>query len=223
MTSERPTLPVPPGSLTTGSAVDVQNELACLRAALGAAELEYQRAIAENDELRRSLRQQRDQRATMERMLTETASLAALYVTSYRLLECIERDELLTVLQEAIISLVGSESFVVFDVGEGERLEVVAQVGLEPRQIEAAQARPPLVARCLKSCDLYMSDADAEEPAAVIPLCRGGVAEGLVVIFSLLPHKPSFLASDRELLSMLSTHVATAMHRAALHAQAAPS
>jgi hypothetical protein len=230
---------------TLGYVRELQDELSCLRTALGTAELEYQRVLAENDGLRRTLREQLDHRAKMEAMLDtvsrertemsaryqavalETASLASLYVTSYRLHESLARDELLTVLQEAIISLLGSEAYVVFDVSREGALETAASMGLAEEQVASVQRRPPLIQRCLDSCEIYVQGTDGEgteradgELAAVVPLCRDGVSEGLVVVFSLLPHKPGFTPSDRELLNLLSAHVATALYRADLHARA---
>jgi hypothetical protein len=230
---------------TLGYVRELQDELACLRAALGAAESEHRRVVVENEGLRRTIKEHSDQRAKLEELLeavkrertemsaryqsvaSETASLATLYVTSYRLQDTLDRAELLTVLQEAIISLLGSEAFVVFDVRRDGSLAEVASMGLDAGQIASVRGRPPLVERCLDSCAIYVEGdggaEDAGELAAVVPLCREGVAEGVVVIFSLLPHKPSFLPADRELLNLLSAHVAPALHCADLHARAGAS
>lgn len=242
-------LPDPTERVSTGDALgavrELREELSCLRAAVGAAELEYQRAIAENDALRRSLREQRRRCLELDEMLDaakrgraeisaryeaialETASLATLYVTSYRLHESVTRDELVTVLREAIISLLGSEAFAIFDVGPGGRLDPVSSMGLEPATIEAVQRRPPLVERCLASGVVHIcedTDGDASDGyAAVVPLRRDGVTEGLIVVFSLLPHKRGLAAADRELLELLSAHAATALYRAGLHGRVAPS
>jgi len=51
---------------------------------------------------------------------------------------------------------------------------------------------------------------------ALVPLKRGERTDGLVAVFSMLPHKPELTAGDVALLELLSTHGSRSLHYADL-------
>src|SRR2546430_882566 len=66
----------------------------------------------------------------------QSANLANLYVASYRLHGSLDRDEVIEVLQEILINLVGSEEFAVYErEGESASMRVVSCFGVDTARV----------------------------------------------------------------------------------------
>jgi predicted nuclease with TOPRIM domain len=62
------------------------------------------------------------------------SNLANLYVVSYRLHGTLDRSEVLSVIEEIIINLIGSEELAIFEVDQaGSSLDLVASFGMNPK------------------------------------------------------------------------------------------
>lgn len=158
-------------------------------------------------------------------------NLANLYVATYRLHETVDREEVLTVLEEIIVNLVGSEAFAVFEKGSSDSdLRLATSFGLEDHELDGLDFDRGLIARTMQSRELQIAHGTqgsvgegVPDVLACVPLRLGEETLGLVVIFRLLPQKPGFLPLDYELLDLLASHAATSLYVSRLRDRVAGS
>lgn len=168
----------------------------------------------------------------LRHLRSELAGYANLYVSSVRLHGAAERDEVLTVIQEIVISLVGSEEFGIFELrDDADELEASLAFGLDAETVAWVASRPDVVADCIADGRVRVrSEAAPLGPGefaarltALVPLRLAGATSGLVAIFSMLPHKPELDVRDHPLLELLASNASTSLHYAELKARFAAS
>lgn len=155
----------------------------------------------------------------------QNADLANLYVASYRLHATLDRLEVISVIEEIIINLIGSEELAIFERDPEDSLwSVAGGFGIAEDRLERLAAEISagngLIAKVAADGDRYLAADDAPEPAsaleaglsACIPLTLDGDVQGVVAIFELLGHKVGFERVDLELLDLLATHAAMALY-----------
>ena len=148
------------------------------------------------------------------------SNLANLYVVSYRLHGTLERSEVLLVIEEIIINLIGSEELAVFEVDEqGAFLELVSSFGIEPEKYRHIPMGSGLIGQVALEGRPYIAERRAYEELpendnliACIPLKLGDRVTGAVAMFSLLPQKSGLGSLDYELFDLLATHAAMALY-----------
>lgn len=164
----------------------------------------------------------------LSRLRGDLASYANLYVASHRLHGARELAEVLTVLEELVISVVGSEEFGVFAVEEGsDRLVPLRTFGLDPAAAAWVSADDGAAAQCMVDGRLRIGgpgrDLSSHEIGsrltALVPLRLDQRVVGLIAIFSMLPHKPELAYADITLLELISSHAAISLDYARLRAR----
>ncbi|CAG0958238.1 hypothetical protein MYXO_00607 [Myxococcaceae bacterium] len=154
----------------------------------------------------------------------ENNSLASLYVASFQLHSTLDLEEVLRIVVEIVINLIGAERFVVYLVDDKTGiLEPVASEG-EPAE---GLVRIPLGQGILGGAALARGatcrDATASEdpsaPIVCIPLRIEDRPLGAIAIYNLLQQKDCFTPLDHELFNLLAGHAATAIFSARLYAQ----
>ena len=154
----------------------------------------------------------------------ENNNLANLYVASYQLHSTLDIDEVLKIVIEIVINLIGAEVFAVYLLdGKNEELRVVAAEGVPPSEIPSCQLGKGSLGKAIAvtetTCwDTTRSD-DYTEPIVCIPLQIEKRPIGAIAIFSLLQQKEGFTALDHELFNVLGGHAATALFAARLYGQ----
>ena len=151
------------------------------------------------------------------------ASLANLYVASYRLHGTLDRGELIGVIQEIVINLIGSEELAIFECDSAGALSVAASVGIDAESCERAASRSPQLRDAAQTGEIWIAEQAAEAPGqltACVPLCADDRVAGVIAIFRLLPQKTGLEPLDRELFELLGSHAGTALYLAHLHAEA---
>jgi putative methionine-R-sulfoxide reductase with GAF domain len=155
-------------------------------------------------------------------------NLANLYVASYQLHSTLDFKEVVRIVQEIVINLIGAEVFHVLMVSEKTgQLEVEASEGQTP-----ARTTIPLgdgiIGRAARSGENYFTEqvarkepAPFEEPIAVIPLKIKDSTIGVISINKLLVQKTQFTSMDYELFTLLAGHAATAVFSAKLYSTSA--
>jgi hypothetical protein len=162
----------------------------------------------------RELRREQD----CARLADEHAHLASLHVASTRLLESVERDDVLCAIQEIVANLIGSEELVVYSLREDTRMLVpLTSMGIDAARIGDVPLGCGVVGRVAESGEAYVDEGarggkDVGALTACIPLVLRGRVLGVVAIYRLLVQKPALEPSDRQLLQLLSTHAAVALH-----------
>ena len=154
----------------------------------------------------------------------ENNNLANLYVASYQLHSTLDLEEVLRIVVEIVINLVGAETFAVYALdGESGELKVVASEGAAGADFpvgrlgEGAVGEGATAAEAL--CLSTESSDDLSQPMVVIPLHIQKQPIGAIAIFSLLQQKQGFTALDHELFNLLGGHAATSLFAARLYSQ----
>ena len=166
-----------------------------------------------------------NQRFTTEYVQIEeqSANLANLYVASYRLHGTLARDEVLTIIQEILINLVGSEEIAVFEVDEdGRALSLCASFGVDEQRYRSVGFDSGVIGRVARDGEPFFGNGDREAEdgvTACIPLKVNGRLTGVIAVFALLPQKAGLEAIDHELFELLGTHAAVALYCSRLDAK----
>jgi hypothetical protein len=157
----------------------------------------------------------------------ENNNLANLYVASYQLHSTLDPSEVLRVIVEIVINLIGAEVFCVYvcQQNAGE-LEPVAAEGADLDSFAPLRLGDGVVGEAVESGVVYCSDRPDSEsessglrPIVSIPLRVVDVPVGAIVVYRLLRQKSGFSALDHELFTLLAGHAATAIFASRLYAQ----
>jgi chemotaxis protein CheD len=118
--------------------------------------------------------------------------------------------------REVVANLVGSEEFALFEVGPGNRTQLLDASGVITDALgdsdagivgAVATTGKPFIRRA-GGAGVPGSDASI---TACLPLRIRGSVVGVLAIFRLLPHKAALEDGDLALFDLLSTHVASAL------------
>jgi transcriptional regulator with GAF, ATPase, and Fis domain len=226
--------------LDKSDSTTVQRELSRLRRQVAALEEENVRLNQEISEMQDTLGKQmaalheRLQKAESENREFASACVQVqqqnevinnLYVASHRLHATLDPDEVMKIIQEILIELVGAEEFgiLLLDPKKG-RLQLVAGEGAAQRLPAASlPAGEGILGEVAASGEPFFFQPDNGDerglplPQAAIPLNFNGSAVGVIAIFKLLNQKAGFSAIDYQLLQLVAAHAATALVSARLH------
>jgi len=157
-------------------------------------------------------------------------NLANLYVASYQLHSTLDFKEVIQIVQEIVINLIGAEAFAILLLDEKTNdLRAIACEGEDVVPgIENLSARlgDGILGGVAKTGESYYINQDVEggrvtleKPLAAVPLKIKEHVIGLIAIYKLLQQKDSFSAVDYELFSLLAAHAATAIFSSKLYSQ----
>lgn len=157
----------------------------------------------------------------------ENNNLANLYVASYQLHSTLDFNEVLRIVLEIIINLIGAEKFVIFLMDEKtNELIPVAAEGLVLSQIEKIKLGETKIGKVAKDGESYFMETieypeniDVTKPIVCIPLKIKEHVIGVISIYSLFIQKNSFSNIDYELFNLLAGHAATAIFSSKLYTQ----
>ena len=155
----------------------------------------------------------------------QNEALTNLYVASQRLHATFDLEEVKAIITEILVEMVGAEEFglLVLD-REKKNLHVLAGEGIRERlpkeTLPVGEGIIGDVARTGESF-YFVPKSEAEKnahlPLATLPLKLGDQTVGVVVIYRLLGHKPSFSPIDHQILELVAAHAASALVSARLH------
>jgi putative methionine-R-sulfoxide reductase with GAF domain len=151
-------------------------------------------------------------------------NLANLYVASYQLHSTLDYKEVVRIVQEIVINLIGAEAFHLFMVSEKTgQLELETSEGQEA-PVAAIPMGEGLIGGAARSGENYFADVVAhaeptpfDQPIAVVPLKIKETVIGVISINKLLVQKTAFSNMDYELFTLLAGHAATAIFSARLY------
>ncbi|HKR63971.1 MAG TPA: GAF domain-containing protein [Thermoanaerobaculia bacterium] len=157
-------------------------------------------------------------------------NLANLYVASYQLHSTLDFREVIQIVQEIIINLIGAETFAILLLDEKtNELKTIAYEGEDVMPgVETISTRlgEGVLGTVAKTGESYYVNQDVEggaitleKPLAAVPLKIKEHVIGLIVIYRLLQQKDAFSAVDYELFSLLAAHAATAIFSSKLYSQ----
>ena len=157
-------------------------------------------------------------------------NLASLYVASYQLHSTLDFREVIQIVQEIVINLIGAEAFAILLLDEKtNELKTIAfegddaMPGLDQISTRLGEG---IMGNVAKTGESYYVNQDVEggavtieKPLAAVPLKIKEHVIGLIVIYKLLQQKDAFSAVDYELFSLLAAHAATAIFSSKLYSQ----
>lgn len=154
----------------------------------------------------------------------ENNNLANLYVASYQLHSTLALSEVLKIIIEIVINLIGAEVFAVYVQDEKSgSLEAVASEGVEVSKFPKISPGSGVIGGSVSSSETFCGETgssdDWEAPIACIPLRVQDRPIGAIAIYSLLEQKDTFTPLDHELFTLLAGHAATAIFAAQLYSQ----
>lgn len=148
----------------------------------------------------------------------ENNMLANLYIASYQLHSTLDFKEVLQIILEIVINLIGAEEFGVLLLDEKtNRLEPVASEGLVTAELPSVAVGKGIIGEAVQSGENYFIDSmegyerDFEKPIVCIPLKIKEHVIGVIAIYKLLTQKDEFTNVDYELFTLLAGHAATAV------------
>ena len=155
----------------------------------------------------------------------QNEGLANLYVASFQLHSTLDPEEVLGIVKEIIINLVGSEEFAIFlaDKRTGEFSPVAWEGSFAMREGEPATWDAEVLDQVARTGQAYFAPAGARRPGtplACVPLTIKKEVVGVIAVFTLLMQKPALGPLDMEILNLLAAHAATAIVSSRLHADA---
>ncbi len=155
-------------------------------------------------------------------------NLANLYVASYQLHSTLDYREVIRIVQEIVINLIGAEAFHLFMVSDKTRqLELETSEG-QTAPVTTVPLGEGFIGRAAQTGQNHFADVVAhaeptpfDQPLAVIPLKIKDSVIGVISINKLLVQKTHFTTMDYELFTLLAGHAATAIFSAKLYSTSA--
>jgi hypothetical protein len=155
------------------------------------------------------------------------SDLQTLLLAAERLASSADRAAVLATLQDLLVTVVGSDDFVVLALDEeGRTLWPILGVGATGVASGPVLVSDALVSSALETgtCQIAAPRRAGElprrEPLATVPLMSWPHAVGALVVFGLLAHRAALRPADVELLAFLSSHTAAAIQLADLRSTA---
>ncbi len=157
----------------------------------------------------------------------ENNNLANMYVASYQLHSTLDYDEVLKIVLEIIINLIGAKKFSVMLIDERfEDLESIASEGIGMDNTAKIPADKGVIGEVLREGESYFSDGaihteseDPAKPVVCVPLKIKEHVIGVIAIYSFLNQKTAFSDVDYELFNLLAGHAATAIFSSRLYSR----
>lgn len=156
----------------------------------------------------------------------ENNSLANLYIATYQLHSTLDFRDVLQIISEIIINLIGGEEFALFLLDEDTGLlQAMAGEGVDIDQLPAyplGEGTLGTVARSGES--FYAATLDSanpvdDAPLACIPLKIKSRVIGVLAVYKLFLQKRRFADIDYELFTLLAGHAATAIFASKLYSE----
>jgi transcriptional regulator with GAF, ATPase, and Fis domain len=157
---------------------------------------------------------------------SENNNLANLYIASYQLHSTLDFREVLQIITEIIINLIGAEEFAILLLDEKtNELNAVATEGVTREEIPSTKMGSGTIGTVAKTGEsLFVEDMDGYihdflNPMVCIPLKIKEHVIGVIVIYKLLIQKKAFAPVDYELFTLLAGHAATAIFSSKLYSE----
>ena len=146
-------------------------------------------------------------------------NLANLYVASFQLHSTLDYQEVLQIILEIIINLIGGEIFAIYLLDEkAKTLNPEASEGVSISEIPQVPLGQGIIGQAVMANESYFNDNPSEDlkelykdPLVCIPLTIQDDVIGAIALFRLLQQKITFAPVDFELFTLLAGHAATAI------------
>ncbi len=158
--------------------------------------------------------EQEELQAANELLEEQNWVLSNLAVAFHRLYSSTEYVQVVSIVKEILVNLIGAGEFSIYVVDARKKKPVL--ITREGKDQATGEGRERIIAETMVSGELYIADertlAEEKKPVACIPLKLRGEAVGTIVIDGLLAQKKSFQKQDREIFEMLGNHASMALY-----------
>jgi predicted RNase H-like nuclease (RuvC/YqgF family) len=154
----------------------------------------------------------------------QNADLANLYVASYRLHSTLDRQEVVSVIEEIIINLIGSEELAILEQKADSTWSAVGAFGVEAERLEQIvteiEAGRGAISKAIAAGECFVASGENQDDLAApeagltacVPLILDGQVTGVIAVFRLLGQKQGLEDIDLQLFDLLASHAATALY-----------
>lgn len=157
----------------------------------------------------------------------ENNNLANLYISSFQLHSTLDFNEVLQIIIEIIINLIGAEQFAILLLDQKTiTLRAMASEGIEPELIPRIRIGEGIIGKVAESGESYYVQnpqdhptPSLQHPIVCIPLKIKNDVLGVIAIYKLLQQKKQFANVDFELFTLLAGHAATAIFSSKLYTE----
>ncbi|MGH7437301.1 MAG: GAF domain-containing protein [Polyangiaceae bacterium] len=159
--------------------------------------------------------------ARIRELSDQNTSLVQLTVASQLLTASLEREDVLSAIEEVVVNMVGSEEFAIFDLDiDGQSLRVARARGIDPRgpRMRLAGGAMRHAMSSGRTLVIKRREIGGETDGgltAAIPLRIESQATGVIAVFRLLEQKAGLDPTDLELFEVLSRQAAMALYTTA--------
>lgn len=197
---------------------EIEQTVAELRRRVADLEAEKARLLETFKEVERVNRDYQTRYAEIEE---EHNNLANLYIASYQLHSTLSFREVLQIIAEIVINLVGVHRFGLYLLdGKSGMLHPVFAEGQEPGDLPVIKVGEGPVGEAAQARRTVIADDATATPRAIVPLTTLENLVGVIVVDELLVQKEAFSRVDHELFMLLAAHAATALIGGLLRHQA---
>ncbi len=150
--------------------------------------------------------------------------LANLYVASYRLHSTLDRQEVISVIEEIIINLIGSEELAILEQKSESTWSTVGAFGVDAERLEQLvneiEAGRGAISKAITAGERFVASGENQDDLAApeagltacVPLILDGQVTGVIAVFRLLGQKQGLEDIDLQLFDLLASHAATALY-----------
>jgi len=161
----------------------------------------------------------------------ENNNLANLYVASYQLHSTLDFREVLRIITEISINLIGAETFAIYLLDDKtQSLSAVAAEGVEREELPKISVGAGLIGKVVESGENHFPDLNAagdvqegpldfQLPQICIPLKIKDRVIGVIALYRFLKQKTRLASVDYELFTLLAGHAATALFSSKLYSE----
>lgn len=158
----------------------------------------------------------------------ENNNMANLYVASYQLHSTLDFQDVISIIMEIIINLIGAEVFGILLLDEkSATLTAVAMEGFHVDEFPRIRSGDGIIGQAIDTGQSYYHESGTKvegppaplNPIVCVPLKIKERVIGAVVIYRLLKQKEKFENVDYELFTLLAGHAATAIFSAKLYSE----
>jgi transcriptional regulator with GAF, ATPase, and Fis domain len=157
----------------------------------------------------------------------ENNNLANLYVASYQLHSTLDFREVLQIITEIAINLIGAECFAIYLVDDKTRtLGAVTSEGLDKDKLPKVPMGQGIIGRVAETGENHFGPEEQmgapvqpTEPFICIPLKIKDRIIGVIALYTFLKQKTRLASVDYELFTLLAGHAATALFSSKLYSE----
>jgi hypothetical protein len=181
--------------------------------------------LAQVIELENRLRQVEEENQVLSQTCTQlqeqNEAIANLYVAKHRLHASLDATEIMNIVTEILVELVGAEEFAILFLEQ--KTKVLKRVsGRGDKHVnEPVELSDGILGRVASTGNPFYHETSGEpQPRgllAAIPLMAEDTPVGVIAVYRLLPHKSGFTPVDHQLLQLVAEHTPSALLSARLH------